>query len=437
MFTQTIGDQNPYGQSHARPTNYSQGLWRVNDTELYKPGERFISSHSPYLESYLEGASGPLEAAPIPNGLVSYIRDLTHQFGVIPSQHSSPQDVASRVVSFLDFTEPYYLFVDSLVQVTSNQLRYTYRMKSTGAVLRPEDIECFGVVRNFEFKHFKLSEEVLNHPLSREVLAGRFVQHPERKDALRREDILEKLCKILYGDRDFLVAWVEDWVYSHYEEVRHSLQMDTRTETDDQVFDLDRLKKQDELYWEVATIACLLWFRSKYSLRFLADYHPIYAHLLTWDPALERVRVIPESGGEVIVEGWEIYGRHLLIVEENKPPGTCESCKLTLHCTKYLNAQALFHPVCSCGGLVSVEDAGFAGHSFDKPCGPYLKQNPPFPAFVCQRCIQVAVDRLANSQHARCQRTTCPATQCPHHVGRNAYIAELSKRRTQLLPQVH
>jgi hypothetical protein len=420
-----------------RPQNYTQGLWKVNDTELYKPGERFISNHSPYLESYLEGSSGPLEGAPVPKGLVSFIEDITRAFHVIPSRYTVPQDVAARVMSFFDFTEPYYLFVDSLIQVTSNQLRYTYRVKQTGSVLKPDELECFGVARNHEFRHYQLASQLMAHPTTKEVLEGRFVQHPERKDAITRTDILEKLCKILYGDRDFLASPIEDWVHGHFEEVRYGLQSDTRRETFDEVFDLDRLQQQDELYWEVATLGALMWFRSKFAIRFLAEYHPVYSHLLTWDPKQERVCVIPESGGEVIVEGWNIYTREHLTVEENKPPGTCECCKLPLHCTKYINAQALFHPICSCGALVPVEDTGFHGHGYEKPCTTYLKKAAPFAAFVCQKCIQVAVDRHPNPQQARCQRTSCPATQCPHHAGRNAYIAELSKRRTQLLTVRH
>jgi hypothetical protein len=240
---------------------------------------------------------------------------------------------------------------------------------------------------------------------------------------------LKKLSEILYGDHPSLLSVIEEWLFTHFSDLRYN----GINLTDEEILQLDSEQQLDMKFWTVATISVLMWLRSPYAIRFLAEYHPVYQAVLYWDSKADKVKVVPESGGEVIVNKWDVYTHLHLLVETNSPPGTCESCKQSLHCTKYINAQALFHPVCSCGKLVPVEETEFRGHDWKNgDCRAYLEQHKPFNAFVCQRCIQMALDGR-DPLIARCQRTVCPATQCPHHAGGKAYIHELTRRRTLML----
>jgi len=430
MFAQPFRKESAdYFGMTGRPVNYSQNLWKVNDTELHKPGERFMADNSPYLDSIVEQSiAGPLESAPIPKGLVGFVEDAIRTFGVSPTKHSSAKEVLYRVMRWLDFTEFYFLLFDSAVQQNCNQLKFTYRLKEGGSVLSPESLECFNIRSSYDFPHYKGFCELMSHPSVRTVLQGGAVYNPAKSRPVDRIDILEKISKIIYGDFEGLQADVEQWIFDHYSSSSVLAGL-----TDEELLSLDSDRQFDTTYWMVATLAALVWFKSPYAIRFLSEYHPVYMKLLRWDAKQSRMVVIPESGGEVVVDGWNIYTRENLVVEQANPPGTCESCKQPLHCTKYINAQALFHPQCSCGSLVSVEDANFQGHGWNEGCSAYLRQYPPFSAFVCQRCMYMAINRMPK-ETTKCQRTSCPATSCPHHIGARAYAYELTKRRTMLLP---
>jgi len=262
------------------------------------------------------------------------------------------------------------------------------------------------------------------------VLGGGYVKHKTEGRYLTDDDVLDKLSEILYGDPPSLRSVVEEWLFDSFENLNYRSNL-----MDEELLNLDSDRSADTHFWTVCAISVLMWLKSPYAIRFLAEYHPIYGALLEWDEKQGRVVVIPESGGEAIVSGWNVYTRADLNVEENSPPGTCESCKQTLHCTKFINTQALFHPVCSCGQLVPLEENNFVGHAYSGACKPYLDQYPPFDAFVCQRCMHMAVNQLSPGT-TKCQRTSCPATTCPHHIGSGAYIRDLTKRRTMMLPHI-
>ena len=432
MFAQQIQEKRDYFSSSQKPANYTQKLWRVDDSELHKPGERFISDSSPYLDSVIEKSiAGPLESAPLPKGLLIYVQDAVKSFGVVPSKYSSIEEVLFRVMRWLDFGEFYFLLFGSAVQQSCNQLKFTYRFKKDGAVLSPSNLECFGVSRSYDFPHYKACCEFLGHPSIKAVLAGQTVLHSTKREPITLSDIMEKMSTILYGDYGALMAEMEQWLFTYYCSLESSHVL-----TDEEIFNLDSARQLDSLFWCAVTLSALMWFKSPYSLRFLSEYHPVYMKLLRWDEKTQKMVVIPESGGEVIVDGWDIYTREHLIVEENNPPGTCESCKTTLHCTKYVNAQALFHPDCSCGQPVPVEDTDFHGHDWRGDCSAYLAAHPPFNAFVCQKCMYAAVNHRKPNE-TKCPRAICPATDCPHHIGSRALAYELTKRRTMMLTHRH
>lgn len=428
MFETQHQNWGDYFEVSQRPVNYNQNLWRVDDSELHKPGERFISGSSPYLDSIVEKSiAGPLESAPIPKGLLTYVTDAVKAFGVVSSKYSSVEEVLFRVLRWLDFEEIYYLIFGAAVQQNCNQLKFTYRLKKDGTVLPPNRLECFNIVRSFDFPQYKACCEFMDHPMIKAAMAGQVVLHQSKRTPITLDDIFDKLSEILYGDYGGLLSETEQWLYTFYTSLEVNRVMD-----DEEILNLDSSRNQDSMFWIASTLAALMWFKSPYAIRYLSEYHPVYMKLLRWDDRQKRMVVIPESGGEVVVDGWDVYTREHLIVEESNPPGTCECCKTTLHCTKYVNAQALFHPTCSCGQPVPVEDTDFHGHDWKGTCTSYLSIHPPFNAFVCQRCMYMAINKLEPSV-AKCQRTICPATQCPHHIGSRAYMNELTKRRTMLL----
>ena len=416
-----------YFETAAKPVNYSPNLWKVNDIELSKPGERFISDKSPYLDAIIEtGIAGDLQSASMPQGLIKYVEAAVKMFGALPSKHSSVHDVMNCVMRWLDFGEFYYLLFNSAVQHNANQFKYTYRLKKNNAVLSPSNLECFNVAYGYGFDQYRDCCEFLGHPSIQDALQGKQVTYQGKGRPITKTDILEKLCTILYGHFEGLQSEVEDWVLNHYEHGQFMIEL-----TDEEILNLDSEKERDTRFWLVCMVAALMWFKSRYALKFLSEFHPVYRRVLKWDGARNDVVVIPESGGEVVVDCWRIYTRDDLIVEETKPPGTCESCKNPLHCTKYVNAQALFHPVCSCGELVPVEDTDFGGHGWRGECKAYLREFAPFNAYVCQKCMYAAVNNL--NPATKCQRAICPATSCPHHIGSHAHAQELTKRRTLLL----
>lgn len=428
MFMLPLQEKRDYFSTSERSMNYSQKLWHVNDNELHKPGERFIGDSSPYLDTVIERSiAGPLESAPIPKGLLIYIQDAVKMFGVVPSKYSSIEEVLYRVMRWLDFEEFYFLIFGSAVQLNSNQLKFTYRFKKDGAVLPPNNLECFSVTRSYDFPQYKACCEFLNHPSVVAALSGQTVMHHSKKEPITRRDVAEKMSEILYGDYGAIMAEVEQWLFTYYLSLESS-----RVMTDEEILSLDSERQLDSIFWSVVTLSALMWFKSPYAIRFLSEYHQIYMKLLRWDEKTGKMAVIAASGGEVIVDGWDIYTRENLIVEENNPPGTCECCKLTLHCTKYINAQALFHGECSCGNSVPIEDTDFSGHDWKGGCSSYLNAHPPFNAFVCQRDIYAAVNHR-RPEETKCPRAICPAIECPHHMGNRALAHELTKRRMHQL----
>lgn len=410
-----------------RPPNYKQSLWYVDDGELHDPGERFISECRPLVEQIMEGGEAPLETAPIPGGLVKFVDTFVRDMRIIPTELSSVEDVVSAFMTFLDYTEPYYLFVDSAVQIISNELKSTYRHRKSGSVLPAEEVETFKVIEGWSFEPYQKIVQVLSHPATRQLILGEAVYRPSTGERLTKEDILCKLDEILYWDTECFAMYVTDILARHYGN------MPNQSMDDVMIRSLDSYQARDHLFWYAAFVGCMLWTRSPFALPFLVEYHPIYSSLLYLDTN-RQVQYVPNSGGEAVIWNWDVYTHEHLIVEANTPPGTCESCKQTLHCTKYVNARALFAPTCSCGGTIDVEDHNLRNHGYSERCRPYKEANPPFNAYVCQRCLNMAIHKLHNT--IRCGRAKCPATSCPHHAGKGAYVAELSKQRRMSLPYI-
>lgn len=427
-------DEQEMAHFERRTNGWKQSLWRVDDNELYKPGERFLTEESPYIRATIEQGQGPMELAPVPKGLVAFTEDFVKRFGVISTEHCSVRDVVYRMMQFLDYTDPYFLFVNMPVQLVPNQLKFTYRHRSTGHVLDPSRVEIFQVVHGWNFQPYRDSVAVLEHPLTKAVLRGEHVLHPKTGQPLTREEVLDRMAKGLWGPAEHIRAHVEDWLFHHYTDLEDEL----RAKQDELALDsMEACQRRDSFFWTVATVGCMLWFRSPHALPFLIDYHPIYGTVLYMTED-RQPRLVPYSGGEAVVSEWDVYNHTHLLVEKSAPPGTCECCKTTLHCTKYINATALKFPTCYCGKPVDPQkeryehDLSYSSVS-KTPCSSYFTDHPEFWTFVCIRCMDATMQGRERDPQFRCGRSikdACPATQCSHHAGQGAYLAALRQRRS-------
>lgn len=414
-----------------RPQDYKQNLWNVNHANFHKPGERFINKGSVYTESISNCGRGPLEGAPLPRGMMKFVEHLVSKFRVVPTKFTSVSDVAWRVLTFLDYTEPYYLFYNSCVQLVPNQLKYTYRHKHSGSVLPPDSIEVFEIMPGWKFQPFKTAWDLLNHPTTDMVIRGEFIKHSKRGDAVTTTDITNKLSALVWGDPEFIESWINEWLMHHYQDVEFDA-----TLPDDEVQSLESFMDKDAEFWRIVALACLLWFRSEHALPFLIEFHPIYGSILGWakDAKIPHSYIEPESGGEAIVYKWDVYTHKHLIVEKNAPPGSCDSCHQALHCTKVINAQAINHPICSCDKEIDIMDVNFQKHGYglNSTCSPYREQHPPIAAFGCQRCLGMLLKN--RTPDMACEHSPlCPNTGCQWHGGAGLYLRNLTERRKMLL----
>jgi hypothetical protein len=411
----------------------AQTLWKVDDSLIERPELRFKPDTTPFMENILEGGSGPLEGASIPTGLILFTEDLCRMFGVGPTKYVAVNDVIGVLMSYLDYTEPYYLLVDSLVTVTNGPLHKTYRREETGSVLAPDKIETFEVQRGYNFPLFDAATKFLALPGTKAILEGKMVMHKQKNVPATKMDILEKLSEILWGSQFWLQYNVDEWISNHSDDITYTLEQKGIYNPTD----VDLVLQQSRGLWLVATIASLMWLRSPYSVRFLVDSHPIYWAVLRWDETENKLKIREGSGGEAVVYGWDVYTHAHLNVSENELPGTCCCCGQQLHCTKYVNTNAIMNPICSCGEPLEIEIGSdferYYNHSRPE-CEPYHRTYPPIKAFMCQRCLYVKIYKKPDN--TGCGRAGCPNTSCPHHMGKGMFIRELTRNRTAMLPHI-
>lgn len=413
-----------FAELNQQTNNKFQNLWKVHDAYMNEPHKRFIKgSASPYIDNVLNsGSEGPLTHAPIPAGLYRYVKSIASDFGVSEEnfEYVDYEDVIFSVINYIDYQEPYFLFIDSPVQITEENFAYTYKTEK-GHTLDPESIECFRVIPGWDFRHYRFVKGFMAHPMTREVMAGKRVPSPQKEGGyLTKMDVLKKIAAIVWGESfDFFGGWVDDWMFRHYE----NLQVDLSREEDAPSIDL--IIQKEAPFWNVVSLAVIVWMKSPHAMQYLIAYHPIYGTILDWDEHKQHPVVNANSHGFAVVDGWEIHPGGKLNILKSKPPGSCEKCGNCLHCTKYVNARALFKDDCSCGKGVDPTDVEMINHGWDckakKTC---------FPAFVCQKCIFDAVNK---KELMKCGRAVCPNTSCPWHMGKEMRLQALTKNRTLLI----
>ena len=415
--------------------NTAQSLWRVNDSYVDCPEERFLTNTcSQYVEGVLDQGEGPLESARIPQGLIAFVNNVVNMFGVVPSQYVGVESVIYYTLQFLDYTEPFYLLTNMPVEIVmGGQLKHTMRWKDTGSVIPPHLSEVFKANTEVTYDQFEAAGAFLSLPEVKKTLAGEWVQHPEREVGHRysKHDIVDGLTNILWGSGHFFDSWVSEWVYGYYSDLEFEPGQDDLT-----LADIDSIKGHDLPYWMVVGLGCLLWFKSPYSMEYLVDTHPLYEAIWIWNKEKGIAEIRPDTGGIAIVMGWDIATLRDVAVERGVTAGSCVSCKQPLHCTKLINTWAVVDPMCSCGREIDPE-VGNDGetsddHTYDE-CKPYTQGHPGFPRieYVCTRCLFNKMHNLP--EQTGCGRTTCPAVKCPHHAGQQAYIRAVTQRKTMLL----
>jgi hypothetical protein len=415
--------------------NYNQSLWNVDHTEFHKPGERFLSDTSHYIEAIAESSRGPLQDAKVPRGMVKFAQYFLDRLQVTGSRFVSIEDVAHGFLTYMDYSEPYYLFSESCVELVPNQLTHSYRFRkkdgTAGSTLDPKKIECFQVKLGFTFPAYRECMKRITHPATEAIVSGGIVPHPQTGAPMTKQDILFNLSQITYGSAGIIESWVEDWVFDFYQSIEYSEFVDELEQRS-----LESIKAHDILWWQTVVTSFLIWIKSEHALPFLCDFHPIFSSILGWDPQRGQPYILPGSGGEAVVCEWDIYTHMHLIVEEQKPPGSCDNCKLPLHCTKLVNVTAIQHPLCSCGKLVDIEDVELLQHSHyssDGPsCYPYRKEHQPLDAFGCQRCLSMLLKNRP-ADYACDHSPHCPNTNCNWHGGKGMYLKHLTDRRRMML----
>jgi hypothetical protein len=442
MQQHELKDQEQYQQysifNKDRPQNYKPSLWQVNDKFVDNPTERFAEkTEFPFLDQAVEAyGAGPLETAAIPAGLKNFCLDFCKKFGCGPSEWAGVEDVIWNVFTHLDYTDPYFLFTDTAVQVSQEHLKYVFKLKDTGSVMPADKIESFQVMRGWDFWPYAKSKELMFHAGTQAVLAGQQIMHKTQNRPVDKSDIIMKLGDILYGRSHMFPDIVEDWIFHYYDGLRY----DRRT---DEAFvnSLDSISAHDWLFWQVTTVATMLWLKSPHAIPWLIDIHPVYWAVLRISDETNRAIIAPGTNGVAIAHGWDIYTlEHFDVVKVE--PGTCGCCGSTVHCTKYVNVAAINADICTCQKAVDIEDVDLEEHNHSA-CNFYRHNNRPVKDYLCLRCLEVGLTNKTRGEHnqlgdeRKCGRMSCPAFgRCKHHPGREAYVQSLTQNRLAAIPDL-
>jgi hypothetical protein len=403
----------------------NQNLWKVDDTFIDHPHEKFHKEHSPLIEMTVEqwGCYQFDNVRRLPAEMLSFVEKLTTGLGIIPSKYSSIEDVCSSILRSVDYAEPYFFLVDTLVRITHDEFTHTYRHKKTGDVLNPGKIEIYELDPTWDFRPFHEVRKILNSREVLEFLNGSYIppQFSSREEAL--ESLFARISSIVWGDIRWFEETVEQALENHIEGVIYS-------EKQQDCYDASHAAHDDRTFWMAAALGVITWLKGPAALPFITEYHLIYDRLLCLNDN-GTVSPLDRGGGRVVVDGVDVYTLEHLECIPNRAPDTCSCCGALVHCTKDINITALLHPVCSCGGMLDPTDTDTYSDHIGRNCQTYRQVHPPRTGFACQRCIFMTVNQMDNQ--AKCGRTLCPAVTCPHHMGAGARIHALTQQRTKQL----
>jgi len=413
-----------------RPVNkVNNTLWNVNDHFFENAELKFQRDNNPLIEATLEGwGHGTFEVVGrIPQGLVTFCDEFLSKLGLPESDFFGMDTVIHHVFNYLDYSEPYFLFVDSPVQlVQGGNIMYTYKNRRTGSTLDPSAVEVFRVASGWGFAPYVTVRDLLQSPQVQAVVSGQLVNHATENRPITVADILNMVAHTVYGIPSYLLDEVDSWLQNAVSEHEDS------TVTPITPYAMER----ELCVWYATALAVMTWLKSPSALPFLIDVHPIYGVVLDVDLERDKIIIAKDSGGTAIVDGWDIVT--LRTVEAIKVvPGTCECCRETLHCTKLVNVTALKHPYCGCGETLELEiQAPSRDRHYKQSCRTFQETYPPVHAFACQRCLAMAINKAPH--YVKCGKSKCPAVDvCKHHLGAHARIRALTDARVKLLPSNH
>jgi len=408
-------------------------LWKVNDDFLEVPEEKFTKRTSPIVEITTETWECSqfdyvIQQGKLPRDLLEFVDGFVSELRISCSEFSSVRDACNEVIRRIEYSEPYFFLVDTLVQLEYDASLITYQHRVTKDILDPTRMEVFKYQPGWDFKPYKVIQNMMEHEGMRHFLRNNVIppQFKDREAAMKH--ILSKMSEVVWGSFGWLENFVDEMLNDHLECFIYE---DRRVKD---VYDRTRVQDGlagDYLFWLACTLGVMTWFKSPRALPFLARYHIIYSSLFDVG---DNGKLIPDvkTGGEAIVDGCSIYTLADLEKLPNQAPDTCVLCGIATHCSKHVNVTALRHPLCSCGDVINPLHSG--NHAYDHysmACEAYRRVHPPRSGYVCQRCMFNAVNNLGDG--FACGRAICPAVKCPHHPGQAARLRALTQQRTKQL----
>lgn len=421
---------------HIKP-QYEDKLWQVDDKLASRMDLKFIERDGAPFMDYAFDSMGqsPLEYVNIPPGLIKWLEvAFMKPFRIPHSEFADLNGIIHHVFRHLDYCEPYFFLTDMPISLTDNHTDFTYQMRDDKSVFDPFKTEVFTVNRGWKFQHYQFVHDFLQSPQVRDILAREYEpRHPAERREYIQEDVFRKICESVYGDYEkkhpytkSLLENVSEWILSYYDEMSYKAKsIEEKTDMEDAMI-------IDRNWWVMVSLGILTWLKSPYGLKFLTEYHPVYMELLEWDNEIKKVRIRPESGGEVIVTGWALHTLQDVEKLESVPPGTCCVTGQALHCTERINATFIHNPQCYCGQPLNfmVRENESDGHNRPE-CRKFRGDHPDKYVFISYGALDNILQKRPMA--TKCDRHTCPNTQCSLHAGYKMRVNALTNNRTKML----
>lgn len=398
-----------------------QRLWNVHDSYVEDPTQRFQSTRlNVLIEQNCESGYGPMGNSSLPEEMVTFVRQMLTKFRVEPCR-VEVEDTLYELMYHLDFNEPYFLFVDSAIVLKpgEEQLKKSFKLKESGRTIEPDSIEVFEINKGWSFAPYTHVMAMIQHPLAQRALDGYDARSPVNGQIINRTTILDKIIESVWGHTHGFYYLIEEIMERRYDDELYS-KSKSPEEAENASLDME----QDTRFMAHAMAAGMLWLRSPRAVYYLIQTHPIYATLLDWNESAGHPTVAANTDGVAFVTNWDVYTKqHVHVIDA--PAGTCEKCAQTVHCTKFVNVNALRADPCICGHVTDPLDTDLFQHRSDCPS----KKDAKF-AFVCLKCMY---DITYASQLQKCGRAVCPNTNCGWHMGASARIRALTEKRKLML----
>jgi hypothetical protein len=262
------------------------------------------------------------------------------------------------------------------------------------------------------------------------VARGGFVAHPSNTRNMDITDIMAPMFEAVYSKWDYSRSFVEHLMTQFHDDLKYNI----RTGDLNALQQIEDAREQDFVTWAAVTLGVMTWLKSPHGLKFLMQTHPVYSSVLDWNEDTDRPMVARDSGGFALVDGWTIYTAQDLELREGVKPGTCEVSKQQLHCTQLVNVHAVMHK-CFCGKQRDVLDADEWSHDPEHPhpsCRRWKEHyNPPQMRFISYAALDNQLS--GRDPKTKCQRHSCPKTDCTYHAGYGYRIQSLTENRARML----